>query len=658
MLNSKQKKYIIQNRNKLSAKKISENLNIDLILVESLISSSNQNLSTGKKVLFSLILLSIPILFFLILEVGLRFFNYGYDLSTWIKASPKHYGLNFNFARRYFYNVESIPNSIQDVFRIEKQPNTFRVFVLGGSSAAGYPFMPIGSFSRYIRKSLEIQYPESNIEVVNLSLTAVNSYTILDIIPDVLNEQPDLILIYAGHNEYYGALGVGSLEYLGRNRFFIKTAVKLNSLRTFQLLRKAISATVKLFSANDTEPSGTLMSRMAEKKQIEYESDLFNEGIKQFEDNMQEIIGLIKEKNVPLIISTLASNIKDQKPFISIKYKDYPEAELVFKEAEQIFDSGDITTADSLFRFAKDLDMLRFRGTEKLNKKIIELAYKNNIFLINSDSALTSKSKYGIIGDDLMTDHLHPTIRGYQIIGKEFFVNMNKNNLIPTNSNKKYPLNILDSLTIREFNFSDLDSTIADYKLKLLKNDYPFIPSSQSKPISSIIKPANFVDSLALQFTLGKIEWERAQRKVAEYYLSKGKFDKFVNQMELLINQFPMIESYYNYAAKELIEKKQYDYAYNFLKGKIKLSPDPFSIKWLGTIELNRGNLIVAQKYLEQAIKLSPSDFQLYYNLGGIFVKYGNYPKALELVNQSLSLNPNNQSAKNLKAQLNAALNQ
>ena len=81
--------------------------------------------------------------------------------------------------------------------------------------------MPMGSFSRYIRRRLELVYPGTHIEVVNISMTGVNSYTLLDLVPGVLKQKPDLILIYAGHNEFYGALGVGSLESFGPSRTLV-----------------------------------------------------------------------------------------------------------------------------------------------------------------------------------------------------------------------------------------------------------------------------------------------------------------------------------------------------------------------------------------------------------------------------------------------------
>ncbi|OGU79018.1 MAG: hypothetical protein A2W11_11575 [Ignavibacteria bacterium RBG_16_35_7] len=190
---------------------------------------------------FFIMLILIPVIFFILLELSLRLFDYGKDIPQWVDARRGKYIINPEVAFRYFNQVENIPTTIEDIFDQQKKNNAFRVFVLGGSSAAGFPYMPMGSFSRYIRKRLELTYPNSTIEVVNISLSAVNTYTILDMLPGVLEQKPNLILIYAGHNEYYGALGVGSMESLGTFRSFVKLVLYLNKYKTVQLIRNIIS---------------------------------------------------------------------------------------------------------------------------------------------------------------------------------------------------------------------------------------------------------------------------------------------------------------------------------------------------------------------------------------------------------------------------------
>ncbi len=125
----------------------------------------------------------IPILFFVLLEIGLRVFNYGYDFSQWVEVTDYKLMLNPNIAHKYFYNTQNVPNSNQDLFDKVKKPNSFRVFVLGGSSGAGYPFSPNGSFSRYLQDRLSLVYPQSKIEVINCSMTAINTYTLRDFMP-------------------------------------------------------------------------------------------------------------------------------------------------------------------------------------------------------------------------------------------------------------------------------------------------------------------------------------------------------------------------------------------------------------------------------------------------------------------------------------------
>ena len=95
---------------------------------------------------FYIILIGLPIFFFLILELGLRIFGYGFNYEQWDTATEGEsiLMLNQEIAKRYFYNTRRIPISNQDVFDAEKKSNAFRVFVMGGSSAAGYPVSPLG----------------------------------------------------------------------------------------------------------------------------------------------------------------------------------------------------------------------------------------------------------------------------------------------------------------------------------------------------------------------------------------------------------------------------------------------------------------------------------------------------------------------------------
>ena len=76
---------------------------------------------------FYLILILIPVLFFVILEIFLVLINYGRDDDQWIKLTETKQMLNPDVARRYFFNTKDVPQSNNDAFDIVKRENTFRV---------------------------------------------------------------------------------------------------------------------------------------------------------------------------------------------------------------------------------------------------------------------------------------------------------------------------------------------------------------------------------------------------------------------------------------------------------------------------------------------------------------------------------------------------
>ncbi len=591
---------------------------------------------------FYLIMVLLPVLFLILLESGLRIFNYGKDLSVWVKVNENLYGVNPNLAFRYFYNTKNVPNSIQDVFSINKSRNTFRIFVLGGSSAAGFPYMPLGSFSRYIQRRLELFYPDKNIEVVNLSLTAVNSYTIRDIIPDVLDQKPDLVLVYAGHNEYYGALGVGSMESLGSLPWLVNSMLFLNKFKTVELLRDFSKSVAGMFPNENSDASGTLMSRMAEEQSIKYDSDLYYSGIEQFESNIAAVIHEATSRNIPVMLSTLASNLKDQEPFVSENGKQ--SANSYYHIADSLFGSRLNDDAEKYFRLAKDYDMLRFRAPEDINNIIKSHSFDQLVYLVDCDSLLNSESVYGIAGNDLFIDHLHPNLTGYQKLGKYFVDNIIEKEFLPppkTSCN----LQKQDSIARAVLYFSKLDSVISDYRIIMLRNDWPFIKDGVKVNPSFLLKRKNYLDSLAFNVLTNRLPWALAQKKAAEFHLRAKDYNSFTTQMGILINQYPFIYDYYDYSYMELMKANQHLIALKFLKLKHEIRPDEFTSKWIGIINLNQNNVNESIKYLEASLRFNPTDPQTLYNLAGAYAKMQEYKKAYNTISSCLNLQPDYQEA-------------
>ena len=204
-LSNKAKAYIKKHHQKKSAAEIADDLNQDVEEVQTYINELSEPLPFKKKAAFYAITVSIPILFFVILEVVLRSVNYMGNTELFIDPeipTDEYYMPNPNFAARYFFYTKTIPNPSSDVFLQTKPENAYRVFALGGSSAAGYPFGYNGTFSRVVDDVLSDAMPSRNVEIVNVATSAISSYTLFDQVDEILEHQPDAIMIYAGHNEF------------------------------------------------------------------------------------------------------------------------------------------------------------------------------------------------------------------------------------------------------------------------------------------------------------------------------------------------------------------------------------------------------------------------------------------------------------------------
>ena len=606
---------------------------------------------------FYVVLVLVPVLFFVLLEACLRIFNYGYNYTQWISPAKGLYVLNPDIAHKYFFGMKNVPYSNVDMFRIVKQPNTFRVFVLGGSAAAGYPFLPNGSFSRYLQQRLSLEYPNSRIEVVNCAMTAVNSYTLLDLLPGILKEKPNLILIYAGNNEYYGALGVGSMESFGTSRTIVNLVIYLEQFRTFQLLRNIVSRVVGVFGKKRAQ-TGTLMARMAKDQLIPLGSKVYREGLEQFKGNMTDILRMAKSDHVPVILGTLACNLKDQYPFVSIRANGYPPADSVFMEAKAELAQGHLREADSLFRFAKDLDALRFRPPTALNGEIVALGKKFDDPVVNVDSAFDAASPDHIVGDNLMVDHLHPTLQGQELIGRLYYDEMEKIGRMP----KTRPLDLSngtqDSITVADFPFAKLDSLIGEYRIKVLKDDWPYIDPDKAVPFPELLHPANYIDSLVYRLVVDGTDWVTVHKLAAEHYAVQNRYNQFVRVMNVLIAQYPYMLDYYDYAISVLLHAGSYDYAYRYLSKRNDIKATAFTEKWLGIIDLSRKKFAEAGAHLTESLKYNDNDAQVWYDLSGVYVNEKNFPAALQAINMALSLQPQFPGARALQAELRNAVKQ
>ncbi|HCI71290.1 MAG TPA: hypothetical protein DHV30_12140, partial [Balneola sp.] len=527
-LSNKQKSYIKKNSKKKTAKKIASDLNLEEAEVQTYLDEIKVPLPLKKKILFYGITFSIPVLFFLIVELILRSTNYLGNTDLFIDPNipTNEYRIpNPNFASRYFFYTNVIPNPSIDVFLAEKPADSYRIFAMGGSTAAGYPYGFNGTFSRVVDDVLQDAMPDKNVEVVNVGISAVNTYTLYDQLDEIIEHKPDAVMIYAGHNEFYGALGVGSNENLGAFPGFVRLYLKLQRFKTFLFLRTIIVDTGKWFASTFSDKeileNGTLMERIVDSRSIELDSPKYELAMIQFESNISTIINTFEDEGIPVFIGSVASNVKDQEPFVDITDGEQPSAFTTYQEAQNALEIDDFGTAKEKFNLAKDLDGLKFRAPSEINEIIKDQAQKNVLTTyVPVHEAFEENSDEGLIGFDLMLEHLHPNQQGYFLIGKTFsqvlLSDLEKKGAITTETNRNW------DYYFEKMHLTYFDHRVQWHRISTLKQGFPFVQGPKPTPYQLSYSFTDYVDSLAYASVHENLGWDRAKVEVANYYENTG----------------------------------------------------------------------------------------------------------------------------------------
>ncbi|MFZ3211160.1 MAG: hypothetical protein WA188_06555 [Terriglobales bacterium] len=406
----------------------------------------------------------VPLLILGIIEIALRASGIGYPTAVTIPCTIQGrpaFCYNLHFITPFFPpgmlrtpQLYAIPD--------EKPRNTFRIVVLGESAAMGDPD-PAYAFSRYLEVMLRERFPSIRFEVINTGSVAVNSHVLLPIAKDLAKHHPDLFIIYSGNNEVIGPYGPGTaLTSSAMSLPFIRASIFVRSTRIGQLLTK--------LGTKHREWGGM---EMFTDKQVAASSPLMKYVYENFERNLRETIAIAHNSGARVIVSTVATNVKDCAPFASMhrenlgeeglrswsalvqqgsdlenggtpaealkKYLSASEiddkyAELEFRIARCLWALGDYQSANRHYVRARDLDALRFRADSNINEINRSVAsYSPGAELVDADAILANKSPNRIIGNDLIYDDVHLTPLGNYLVARSMFLQI-ASKMAPANS--------------------------------------------------------------------------------------------------------------------------------------------------------------------------------------------------------------------------------
>jgi tetratricopeptide (TPR) repeat protein len=592
-----------------------------------------ENVPLSKKKLkwFRALALVTPVVVLILFELILRIAGYGYNTDLFIRYpdDPAYWVMNKYASERYFSDTANATRGNIEPFKADKGSNSFRIFVLGESTTAGYPYLHNGSFHRWLQYRLMHRYPGINFEVINVSLTAVNSYTVLDFGRQVTEFQPDAVLIYTGHNEYYGALGVGSTSHIASNRTLVRLVLELRRFRFVQLMESCFR-NMKGGADGAIDQRENLMKRMAASQEIRYGSKEYDTGIKQFQTNMDELCRLLQDRSIPVFLSTLVSNEKGQHPFISGP-QSTANAEAAFKKASLVYTSGDYPAAKKQFVEAKELDLLRFRAPDTINKIIAALSAKyNNVHLVDARKVFELYSPHQILGNETLLEHVHPNLYGYALLSEAFYQSIQQSKLIKATTGPEMSFEEL----LRRMPVTRVDSLYGAYTIMMLKSGWPF-----NEPISTDFKRGNSLDEqLAGALAVNRISWADAINKLFQYSMKSNNKKIALKAVEAVLLESPRNMTYKIYAARLSFDLGNFPDAAFYFKMAYDQEPSFENARNMYLVYLKTDQPEKSIAYIQESMQLHPQDVSLPVMLATV--------KDIMKMKSKLALSPDNDTLK------------
>lgn len=576
---------------------------------QSIKDKSTKEFGLGKRILFTAILFLIPVIFIILLECGLRLLDYGEEYPLFIDTElfNKEYRMcNPAYGKKYFHG-ESYSSPANDMFLQTKPENGFRIFVIGSSTVYGFPYSEGVMFSRILHKRLRDSYPNHHIEVINTAITAVNSYTFADRIDEILNEEPDAILIYAGHNEFYGAQGIGSHGGLSNLRVIKLLHLHMLNYKIYQLLQNGIHKTRNILSGTtpDKKPeTATLMERIVKNKNIEYQGRIYNQAHRHYKANMNTILRKSNNKDIPVFFSEVISNIRDLPPFKSSKNSEHPPAIEVYKNAKALDSAQNYFKAKKQYIMAKDLDCIRFRASEDINEIIRKLSDQHNTHLVPMQEAFEAKSPQGIIGNNLLTEHVHPNVDGMFLMADVFYRSIVESKTIEVLDSANYKPS---SYYRNQWGFTELDSLYADIRVQQLMNGWPFKHEAHVNRFIHEYEPQNAIDSTAyMALIYNDISLEAAHNRMAGYYKVRNEFRKAALEYRAMAKINPWNLKSYIDAGNLFMKSGNNKEALKVFKESLNLARENFTLLSIGEIYSQLENHEKAIQYLEEVLIRNP----------------------------------------------------
>jgi Flp pilus assembly protein TadD len=337
-------------------------------------------------------------------------------------------------------------------FRARKPEDGFRFFILGGSSAYGFPWGAEEAFTRYLGDALRASWPGRTVEAINAGAMSYASHRLRILSRELLDYEPDALVIYSGHNEFVERRFYE--ELLDRPRALDPVRRLLHHSRLYSLMTRSYlrDRGDSASPASDSGPGGegreaAFGIRVARDPALNVTDAEREEMRRLFEENLRAILDLAGEAGVAVVLCTVPSNVSGWVPNQSVFPNDLSldvrkAVGDLLADARAALGRGDAASAaaqlerarqlspgyaelhfylgqayEALGRWeearasyvrARDSDASPQRAISSVNDTIRRLAEERDVPLVDVEDLFEREAPHGLLGFDWFEDYVHP----------------------------------------------------------------------------------------------------------------------------------------------------------------------------------------------------------------------------------------------------------
>ncbi len=607
----------------------------------------------GRKWLFRLTALLLPLALLGVLEISLRLGGYGYDPHFFkrLKIGGEDCYVQNNDFSLSFFPPETSRYPLPIRMPVHKAPGTFRIFILGESAAMGDPEPPYGAY-RYLEMMLREKYPGKKFELINVAFTAINSHVIVPIARECAQHEGDLWIVYMGNNEMVGPFGAATV--FGRQSPplpYVRLVTALQRTRTGQWFA-ALSRKLKGDEAKATAWEGM---KMFLHSQIAPDSPLKENVYRSFQKNLDDIVRAGTSSGAKVLLNTVAVNLQDCPPFASLTNgnlsasdraqfeklygegcrlqnqgdyagaaqqfepaaKLYPQfSDLQFHLAECLLAQTNLLGAREHFQVACDTDALPFRADSRINA-VIRNKKKiggDNLIVFDAAAALAAGNAAKLCGQETFFEHVHFDFNGSYRLAHAWAEQIEP--LLPRNTNAWASQAVCE----QRLGLSDWSRT-AVLKNMLGRMDQPPL-KDQTNNVRRIARLKERVKQLQPQMSKAaavqaREDFLQAIARAPEDFMLRGNYALFLRTV-----------------GDELAAIAEWR------RIRDLMPHDSISHFFLGRLLSRQGQLAEAEASLRTAVELKPSDTEGWFQLGSVLYAEKKFPEALASFNRALAQRP------------------